>query len=166
MAYRREIITLTSMHSGSLSFFTNLICVLWIYPAGEFPCCFVVHLISKLTSLFQEYHQRHSVWIQIRPNFGSGSKRFAKVTSKRSSSDKVYIFPSWHNYKHQIFKFSSKNCIVSNKIRFKASHHLQYRENMHFLLQPLILRLYTGCPLDHTLRLCIASFKKVKVLKC
>ena len=62
--------------------------------------------------------------------------------------------------------FSIKICIVSNKIRFKAIHHLQYRENVHFLLQPLILYLYTGCRLDQTLSKCITSFKKVKVLKC
>ena len=42
----------------------------------------------------------------------------------------------------------------------------QYRENVHFLPPPLILRLYTGCRLDQTLSKCIASFKKVKVLKC
>ena len=58
--------------------------------------------------------------------------------------------------------FSSKTCIVGNKIRFKAIHHLQYRENVHFLLPPLILRLYTGCRLDQTLSKCIASFKKQK----
>ena len=32
--------------------------------------------------------------------------------------------------------FGSKICIVGNKIRFKATHHLQYRENVHFLLPP------------------------------
>ena len=53
--------------------------------------------------------------------------------------------------------FSSQICIVSNKIRFKAYHHLQYRENV---------RLYTGCRLDQTLSKCISSFKKVKELKC
>ena len=37
---------------------------------------------------------------------------------------------------------------------------LQYRENVHYLLQPHILRLYTGCRLDQTLSKCIASFKK------
>ena len=52
-------------------------------------------------------------------------------------------------------------------MRFKAIHHLQYRENVHFLLQPLILCHYTGCRLGQTLRTCIASFKKkVKLLKC
>ena len=66
----------------------------------------------------------------------------------------------------KLVQFSSKICIVSNKIRFKAIHHLQYRENVHFLLPPLILRLYTGCCLDETLSKCIASYKKVKVLKC
>ena len=45
-------------------------------------------------------------------------------------------------------------------------HRLQYRENVHFLLPPLILRLYTGCRLGQTLSKCIASLKKVKVLKC
>ena len=44
-------------------------------------------------------------------------------------------------------------------------HHLQYRENVHFLIPPLILRLYTGCRLGQTLSKCIASFKKVEVLK-
>ena len=34
---------------------------------------------------------------------------------------------------------------------FKATQHLQYRENVHFLLASLILRLYTGCRLDQTL---------------
>ena len=34
--------------------------------------------------------------------------------------------------------FGSKMCIAGNKIRFKAIHHLQYRENVHFLLPPLI----------------------------
>ena len=37
---------------------------------------------------------------------------------------------------------------------------------MHFLLPTFILRLYTGCRLDQTLSKCIASFIKVKVLKC
>ena len=49
---------------------------------------------------------------------------------------------------------------------FQSDHHLQYRENVHFLLPPLILRLYTGCRLGQTLSKCIASFKKVKVQKC
>ena len=31
----------------------------------------------------------------------------------------------------KLVQFSSKICIVSNKIRFKAIHHLQYRENVH-----------------------------------
>ena len=56
---------------------------------------------------------------------------------------------------------SGATLIVGNKIRFKAIHHLQYRENVHFLLPPIILRLYTGCRLDQTLSKCIASFKKV-----
>ena len=34
--------------------------------------------------------------------------------------------------------------IVSIEIRLKAIHHVQYRENLRFLLPPLILRLYTG----------------------
>ena len=51
-------------------------------------------------------------------------------------------------------------------MRFKAIHHLQYRKNVHFLLPPLILRLYTGCRLDQTLSKCIASFKKNNVLQC
>ena len=49
---------------------------------------------------------------------------------------------------------------------FKAIHHLQYRKNVHFLLPPLILRLYTGCRLGQTLSKYIANFKKVKVLNC
>ena len=55
-------------------------------------------------------------------------------------------------------------CIVSIKIRFKASHHLQSLENLRFLLPPLILRLNTGCHLDQTFRKPIIGFKKVKVL--
>ena len=39
-------------------------------------------------------------------------------------------------------------CIVSIKMRFKLIHHLQSLENLRFLLPSLILRLYTGCPLD------------------
>ena len=53
------------------------------------------------------------------------------------------------------------------QIRFKVIHHLQYRENVHFLLPPLILRLYTGCRLDQTLSKCIASFNKKRYgIKC
>ena len=53
------------------------------------------------------------------------------------------------------------------KIRFKAIHHVHYRENVHFLLPPLILRIYTGCRLDQTLRKCISSLKNksAKMLK-
>ena len=61
--------------------------------------------------------------------------------------------------------FGSKICIVSNKIRLKVTHYLQCRENVHFLLPPLILRLYTRCDLDQTLSKCIASFKKSKHAK-
>ena len=43
----------------------------------------------------------------------------------------------------------------------RAIHHLQYRKNVHFL-QPHILRRFTGCRLDQTLRKCIASLKKQK----
>ena len=43
---------------------------------------------------------------------------------------------------------------------FQSDHHLQYGENVHFLLPPLILRIYFGCRLDQTLIKCIASFKK------
>ena len=32
--------------------------------------------------------------------------------------------------------FVTLQCIVSNKLRFKVIHHLQYRENVHFLLSP------------------------------
>ena len=35
-------------------------------------------------------------------------------------------------------------------MRFKAIHYLQYRENVHCILPPLILRLYTGCRFDQT----------------
>ena len=58
-----------------------------------------------------------------------------------------------------------KICIVSNKIRGKAIQYLQYRENVHFLLPSLILRLYTGCRLDQNLSKCIASLKKSKSAK-
>ena len=51
------------------------------------------------------------------------------------------------------------------KIRFKAIHHLQYHENVHFLLPPLILRVKTGCRLDQSLSKCIASYKKSKSAK-
>ena len=61
--------------------------------------------------------------------------------------------------------FGSKICIVSIKIRFKAIRHLQSRENFRFLLPSLNLCLYTGCRLDQTLSICIASFQKVKVLE-
>ena len=36
-------------------------------------------------------------------------------------------------------------------MRFNSIHHLQYRENLHFLLPPLILHLYTGCRFEHAL---------------
>ena len=72
-----------------------------------------------------------------------------------------------HAHRHPLRDcISSKICIVGNKIRFKAIHNLQYRENVHFLLPSLILRLYTGCRLDQTLSKCIASLKKIKLLKC
>ena len=59
----------------------------------------------------------------------------------------------------------SKICIVSINICFEAIHHLQSRENLHFLL--LILRLYIGYRLDQTLSTCkcMLVFKKLKVLK-
>ena len=37
-----------------------------------------------------------------------------------------------------MFLKGSKICIADNKICFKAIHHLQYRENVHFLPPPLI----------------------------
>ena len=43
-------------------------------------------------------------------------------------------------------------------------HHLQSLENLHFLLPPLILRLYTECRLDQNLSESIIGFKKIKVL--
>ena len=55
-------------------------------------------------------------------------------------------------------------CIVSIKIRFKAIHHLQSLENLRFLLPPLILLLYSGCPLDQNFSKSIIDFQKVKVL--
>ena len=71
--------------------------------------------------------------------------------TKRRSSDKAYIFPSWHNFKNLNFQialmflkldsFCSKMCIENIKKGFKAIHHLQSRENLRFLLPPLILRL-------------------------
>ena len=50
-------------------------------------------------------------------------------------------------------------------MRFKTIHHLQIRENVYFLLPPLIVRLYTGCRLDQTLSKYIASFRKSKSAK-
>ena len=55
-------------------------------------------------------------------------------------------------------------CIISIKIQFKAIYHLQSLENLHFLLPPLILRLYTGCRLDQNFSRSIIGFQKVKVL--
>ena len=66
----------------------------------------------------------------------------------------------------KLVQFGSKICTADNKIRLKAIHYLQYRENEHVLPPPLILRLYSGCRLGQILSKCIASFKKVKVLKC
>ena len=71
-----------------------------------------------------------------------------------------------------IFEEHSSSCVVY--FRFSGTlfpvsmidGDLQYRENVHFLLPSLILRLYTGCHLDKTLSKYIACFKKVKVLKC
>ena len=54
-------------------------------------------------------------------------------------------------------------CIVVIKIRFKAIHHLQSLENVRFFLQPLILRLYTGCCLDQNISISIICFQKVNV---
>ena len=55
-------------------------------------------------------------------------------------------------------------CKVSIKIRFNAIYHLQSLEKLHFPLQPLILRLYTGCRLDQNFSKYITGFQKVKVL--
>ena len=55
-------------------------------------------------------------------------------------------------------------CIVSIKVRFKAIHHLQSLENLRFLLQLLILRLYTGYRLDQNFSKSIIGYQKVKVL--
>ena len=68
----------------------------------------------------------------------------------------------------KLVSFSNKICIVGSKIRFKAIHPLQYHENVHFLLPPLILSLYTGCRLSQILSKCIASFflkKSAKMLR-
>ena len=56
-------------------------------------------------------------------------------------------------------------CIVSIKIRFKAIHHLQSLENLHFLLPPLSLRIYTGCRLDQNFSKSIIGFQKSKRTK-
>ena len=49
---------------------------------------------------------------------------------------------------------------------FKAIRLLQYRKNVHFLLPPLILSIYTGCHLDQTLSKRSASLKnKIKSAK-
>ena len=55
-------------------------------------------------------------------------------------------------------------CIVGIKIRFKAISHLHSLENLRFLLPPLILRLYTGCPFDQNFSNSIMGFQKVKAL--
>ena len=60
--------------------------------------------------------------------------------------------------------FGSWMYIESIKIGFKAIHHLQSRENLRFLLPPIILRLYTGCRLDNSFSKYFAGFQKVKVL--
>ena len=65
----------------------------------------------------------------------------------------------------KLVQFGSKICTAGNKIRFKVIHHLLYRENVQFLLPPLILRLYTRCRLGQTLSKCIASYKKNKSAK-
>ena len=49
---------------------------------------------------------------------------------------------------------------IRRKNTFQGDSPFQYRENVHFLLPPLILRLYTGCCLGQTLGKCITSFKK------
>ena len=48
---------------------------------------------------------------------------------------------------------------------FQSDSYLQYRENLCFLLPPLILRLYTGCRFDRNLSKCIVSFPKFKSAK-
>ena len=80
---------------------------------------------------------------------------------QRSSSDKVifYLVDMITSPNFQIASkflklvwFGCKIYIVCVKIRFKAIYHLQIGENLHFLLPPLNFRLYTGCPLDQTVR--------------
>ena len=50
--------------------------------------------------------------------------------------------------------------ILSIKIHFKATHHLQNRENWHFQLP----RLYTGHRFEQTMSECIIIFQRVKYL--
>ena len=61
--------------------------------------------------------------------------------------------------------FGSKIYIVSIEIRFKAIHHLQRHENLHLLLPPLILCLFTGYRFDKPFRKSFAVFQNVNVLK-
>ena len=65
----------------------------------------------------------------------------------------------------KVVYFSSKICIESIKIGFKAIHHLNSRENLRLLLPPLILRLETGRRLDESVSKSLAGFQNVKVLK-
>ena len=81
---------------------------------------------------------------------------FPKLTSLQKLNFQIALM---------IFKFiclGSIICIVSIKICFKAIHHLQSFENLRFLLQPVILRLYTGCLLDQNFSKSIIGFQKLK----
>ena len=55
--------------------------------------------------------------------------------------------------------------ILGLKLHFKASCHLQNRENLHFLLPPRILRPYTGYRFEQTMSECINILQRVKVQK-
>ena len=48
--------------------------------------------------------------------------------------------------------------ILCIKVDFKAIHHLRSRENLRFLLLPLILHLYKGNRFDQTMCECIDIF--------
>ena len=78
------------------------------------------------------------------------------ITNTKFSNFRMFLKLVW---------FGSKVCIVSIKICFKVIH--QAVKCCAFpILPPLILRLSTGYHLDPTLSNCIASFQKVKLLKC
>ena len=61
--------------------------------------------------------------------------------------------------------FGNELYILCTKVGFVATHHLQCRENLCFLLPSLILHLYTACRFNQTISERIAIFQRVKVLK-